>query len=87
MPHTGTQGSSGQGEEGLDHYGKMLLAALVGAMAGALAGILLAPDRGAETRRRLRAGVLRCCASTREKLRPLLRCACGVGDEAQEEAG
>lgn len=38
----------------MDNTGKVLFAALVGAAAGAVAGVLLAPNSGEETRRKLR---------------------------------
>jgi gas vesicle protein len=68
-------------EEELDENGceKLFIAVLAGAAVGAIAALLLAPDRGAETRRKLGEHLTRCCAKCREKLQPLLHCACGEG--------
>jgi hypothetical protein len=62
---------------------KLLLAGLGGLLVGALAGVLLAPDRGSETRRRIRDSIVSCCATCRERLGPLLRCTCGEATEGE----
>jgi len=40
----------------MNNSSKLLLAFAAGAVAGAVAGILLAPDKGSETRRKMREG-------------------------------
>jgi hypothetical protein len=64
--------------------GRLLLTGVAGLMVGAMAGLMLAPDCGAEVRRRVRESIVTCCSTCRDRLRPLVRCVCR--GEAEEEA-
>jgi gas vesicle protein len=70
-----------------NEMGELVVAALAGAMAGAMAGLMLAPDRGVETRRRICEGMRSCCSTCRERLQPLLQRAArrGWAAESAEE--
>jgi len=61
------------GEAHRNGIAKLVVAAFAGAMAGAMAGLMLAPDRGAETRRRICEGMRTRSSACREKLGPLLQ--------------
>lgn len=51
----------------MNDTGKIILAFAAGALAGAIAGILLAPDKGSETRRKMAEGMKDQFAKGRQK--------------------
>lgn len=51
----------------MNDTGKIILAFAAGALAGAIAGILLAPDKGSETRRKMSEGMKDQFAKGRQK--------------------
>jgi hypothetical protein len=85
MSEATERGTTTEAEVGENEICKLVMAGLAGAVAGAVVGLMLAPERGAEIRRRIRETILTCCSTCRERLRPLLRCACG-GDADEEAA-
>ncbi|MBP7554708.1 MAG: YtxH domain-containing protein [Chitinophagaceae bacterium] len=51
----------------MNDTGKIILAFAAGALAGAIAGVLLAPDKGSETRRKMSEGMKDQFAKGRQK--------------------
>jgi len=55
----------------MNDTGKIILAFAAGALAGAIAGVLLAPDKGSETRRKMAEGIKDQLSKGKEKLSDL----------------
>jgi len=55
----------------MNDTGKIILAFAAGALAGAIAGVLLAPDKGSETRRKMAEGIKDQLCKGKEKLSDL----------------